>query len=210
MIRVALLCLLPGCAVGVGSAYVGQWGAHTDIDLQACRVDANNVCTDSKQITTTTPAKKFWGVNITYPAVGASSVSQGGMTTTRVRLDPSLEVLEGAGRFALGLRTGAILDVSNTKRDKSMAGILPVDVLGHLSLTDRIGIYGGVGYTPYARVNGETSMVGARGIGGVQFGLGRDFNEHYTVLTIEADSTWIDLDHPYHSTGLTGNFGIFF
>ena len=147
MIRLALLCVLPSCAVGVGSAYVGQWRPHTDVDLQACRVGANNVCTETKQVTTTTPAKRFWGVNMTYPAVGASTVSQDGMTATRLRLDPSLEVLEGAGRFALGLRTGVVLDLG-TSKNQSAAGFMPVDVLGHLSLTDRIGIYGGVGYTP--------------------------------------------------------------
>jgi hypothetical protein len=210
MIRwLAILCLLPACAFGVGSAYVGQWRPHTDVELQACRVDASGGCSETKTITTFTPAKKFWGVNVTWPGPGASMVTQGGMTEARLRLAPSLEVLEGAGRFAVGLRSGAILDIENHAKGE-VAGILPVDVLGHLSLGDRIGIYGGVGYTPYARVHDETSMVGARALGGVQFVLQRDFLERYIVLTVEADTTWVDFDHPYHSTGLTSNLGFFF
>jgi hypothetical protein len=200
---VTAVALLGGCSIGVGSAFVGQWRPYDRVDFDACLVDAAGRCTERKQVTTHVPERKFWGVIVAYPAAGIAEVSQGGARTRRMRYAPSLEVMTGSGRVALGARVGAQLEVDG-------ASAMPIVALAHLSLAPRLSVHAGGGYVPYARLRGESAFVGAQGIAGFQLALSRVRSENYIVATVEADETWIGFAQRYRSTGLTAHLGIFF
>jgi len=194
---------LSGCSFGAGSAFVGQWRPHEQIDFDACLVDDAGRCTARKQVTSQVPGRRFWGVITTVTAVGAASVSQADTTTTRARLTPSLEIMKGNGPLAVGVRGSVQLDLK-------AAGAVPLVVLGHLSLTDRLSVHLGGGYVPFARQAGENAFVGVQGLAGLQLALSRTHSENYIIMTLEADTTWIAFDQRYRSNGVTGHLGVFF
>lgn len=199
--RSLALVALTGCSFGVGSPYVGKWRPHRHVDVEACLVDDTGACTDHKQIITETPPKHFWGAILQFPGLGAASVTRAGDTTAEVRAEPSLELLSGFGRFGWGVRAGAIIDGN--------AIATPVTAIGHFSATDRVGLYAGAGFSPWARLAldhmpVETSHLGARVLVGAQLALTR-----ILILSVEADSLWIGFDGGYHSLGLTGHIGVF-
>lgn len=204
--RALLLAVLlgcTGCSVGVGSAYVGQWRAHDEVEYRACLEDAAGKCVAEKESVKHVPERSYYGVIIPYPALGAARVTHDGDTRTRFRMEPSLEVLRGKGRAAYGVRTGAVLDI----RD---AIFVPVMLLGHYSLHERFSVHAGLGGVPYARRGKEEAFLGGRGLLGFQWALGRVRSETYWVFSAEADTTLINFDAPYRATGLTGHLGIFF
>jgi len=192
-----------GCSFGVGSAFVGQWRPHDRVDVDACLMDEAGQCAERKQVTTHVPERAFWGVLVAYPAVGIARVSRGDGDTTKARLAPSLEVMTGKGRYAVGARVAAQIELD-------AARATPIAVLGHLSLTERLSVHAGAGYLPYARLHGESAFVGAEALGGFQLALSRTRSETYLVATVEGDVTWIGFDQPYRAIGLTGHLGIFF
>jgi hypothetical protein len=195
--------LLGGCSFGLGSAFVGQWRPRDRVDFDACLLDGADRCAKHKQVTTHVPGREFWGVLIAYPAAGFAVVSQGGARATRARLAPSLEVMAGTGRFAAGARVAAQIEFDGARA-------MPIVALAHLSLAERLSVYGGGGYLPYARLHGESAFVGAQGIAGVQLALSRTRAETYIVASVEADATWIAFAEHYRSNGVTGHLGIFF
>jgi len=208
VVAVVALGQLAGCAIGAGSAYVGQWRPRTEVAIDACLVDEAGRCTDHKQVIETIPARRFWGVLIAFPALGGASVSHAGEHHTRLRFEPSLEILRGHGRFAWGVRGSFV-------GDDAGAFAFPVTGLGHLSLTPRLGVYGGVGYSPFARLvernrPGEITLIGGRALVGLQLAFSRAHSENFMVLSLEADTLLLGFDDPYRSTGVTGHLGLFF
>jgi hypothetical protein len=195
--------LLGGCSAGFGSAFVGQWRPYDRVDADACLVDDAGRCAEHKLITTHVPERAFWGVIVAYPAAGVAAISQGATRATRFRLAPSLEVLGGSGRFAVGARVGAQVESEGARA-------MPVVALAHLSLTERLSVHAGGGYVPYARLHGESAFVGAQGLVGIQLALSRARSENYIVATVEADTTWIGFAQAYRANGVTGHLGIFF
>jgi hypothetical protein len=209
-LALAAVALASGCALGAGSAYVGQWRPRTKIALSACRVDDAGRCVEHHEVIEPVPARTFWGVLATFPVFGMTQTSQGGVPDTRLRLESTLEVMKGYGRFAVGVRTGVQGDLAGTGKDGRFDTTVPVAVLGHLSILDRLAVYAGGGYVPWAQVDHVRSHVGATGIAGLQYAAHRDLEERYVILSLEANTTWVDLPHPYRSTALTGTVGIFF
>lgn len=192
-----------GCSFGAGSAFVGQWRPHDRVDVDACLMDEAGQCAERKQITTHVPERAFWGVLIAYPAAGLARISHGDGGATKARLAPSLEVMAGKGRFAAGARVGAQIELDGARA-------MPIALLGHLSLTERLSVHAGAGYLPYARLHGESAFVGAEALGGFQLAFSRTRSETYLVATVEGDVTWIGFAEPYRAVGVTGHLGIFF
>lgn len=202
--------LVSGCAVGMGSAYVGQWRPHEQVTMRACRVDAAGRCAEHEELVEAVPGRTFWGVLATFPAVGVTRTSQAGVPDTRLRLESTLEVMKGYGGFAVGVRTGVQADLAGTGKDGRFDTTVPLAVLGHLSIADRLAVYAGGGYVPWAQVDHVQSHVGATGIAGLQYAIHRDLQERYVILSLEANTTWVELPHPYRTTALTGTVGLFF
>lgn len=198
----AIACAVAGCGLGVGSAFVGQWHPHDRVAYNACLVDDAGACIDRKQVMTRVPGREFWGALVAFPSMGGASVTHDGVTTARFRLEPSLEVLRGSGRLALGLRTGVMIDADGATALNAMA-------IGHISMTERLSLHLGAGFVPYAETAEESAMIGARGLVGLQLALSRTQGRTHFVLTVEADTTWIDLATSYRSTGVTGYLGLF-
>jgi hypothetical protein len=203
VIVLAALAPLGGCGLGFGSAFVGQWRPRDQVEFDACLVDDSDRCVEQKEVVTPVPARRFWGAIITYPALGAALVTEGGVRRTRLRLTPSLELMRGWGAYALGVRAGVQLD-------RSAAGAVPVVVLAHVSMTERLSVHVGGGSVPYARLHGERAHVGAQGLAGAQLALSRAEAENYVVITVEADTTWVGFAESYRSNGLSAHLGIFF
>jgi hypothetical protein len=205
MIRVTVIALALsglGCSMGFGSAYVGQWRAHDDVEYRACLEDDTGKCIAEKERVQHVPERSYSGAILAYPAMGVSWVTREGATTPRWRVEPSLEILHGRGRAAYGVRVGALFESHE-------AISIPAMLVGHFSLTEWLGVYGGLGYLPYARLQKEQSTVGARGLLGFQFVLAR-VGETYWVISAEADTLFIAFDQPYRSTGFTTHLGVFF
>ncbi len=206
MSRCVLLLALAsaGCtSLGFGSAYVGQWRARDEVALRACREDESGRCMEHKEIVRHVPERSFGGVIFPYAAMGASFVTHEGRTIPRFRIEPSLEILRGRGRFAWGVRSGLVVDVRG-------AASVPAMAVVHYSLLERIGVYGAAGVVPYARRASETALLGGRGLLGLQWAISRPDLETYWVLTVEADTQWLQFADPYRSTGITGHIGVFF
>ncbi len=194
---------LLGCSVGVGGAYVGKYRAHDAVQYEACLEDAAGRCADTRVSTRHVPARSFTGAVLAFPALGAAVVTHDGDTSARFRVDGSLEVLAGKGRFAVGGRTDVLFD------DQGAVSV-PVTIVGHASLLERLSVHAGVGYVPYSNLAGEISLVGARALAGVQIGLIRASQTSYVVLTVETDLTWVDFTTSYLSNGYTTHLGFFF
>jgi hypothetical protein len=200
---VVALASLAGCGVGGGGAFVGRWRPYDRVDYDACLVDDAGRCGEHRQVVTHVPARKVRGAIVTFPAAGVAVATRDGTTTTRARFEPSLEVLQGVGRVAVSVRVSGLFDLNG-------ASSVPVIALGHLSLTERLSVHAGGGYVPYARSAGETSLVGGRALVGLQLALSRAVSVNYVVLSVDADETWIDFDHPYRAMGFTGHLGVYF
>lgn len=226
MIRIAVAVVaLAGCSIGAGSAYVGQWRPREEIAAEVCRVEdappgtvidaplasGEPRCRETKRVVHEVPGRRYWGAILAFPALGAARVGYRGDTTTEVRVEPSFELLRGRGRWAYGVRASAVLD-GRTQDDgeAGIAGALAITGVGHLSLTEELGVYGGVGYTPYAAVLGERTALGARALAGVQLALQKTQGETFILINLELDRMYLELDDRYRSTGFTGNFGLFF
>ena len=200
---IAMTPALAGCSFGVGSAFVGQWRARNRVDFEACLEDEAGRCVEKKEVVTRVPARSYWGLILTYPAMGAAFTSQSGRASTRLRGEASAESIMGTGRWELGARGSAIYDLKG-------AFSTPLTGIGHYNLSERLSIYGGAGYSPFSQLAGERAFVGARGLAGMQLALSRARSENYVVVTLEADTHWLKFSNPYRSTGLTGSIGVFF
>jgi hypothetical protein len=223
---VIALVTLAGCSFGAGSAYVGQWKPRQHVEFEACLVDdqaelevataGEPRCHDEKQVISERPGRRFWGVILPFPALGMSRVDYAGMTRSHLRAEPSLEVLKGKGRFAVGVRGGALFDAGTGGEDdpdKLSSTSLSLAAIGHASLLDDLGVYGGVGYVTggvQTQATTERAALGGRVLGGLRLALSKTHSETFIVLSVEIDRVYLRLDDAYQSTGLTGHLGIFF
>jgi len=208
----SILALIPlaGCAVGAGSAYVGQWRPHDEVAFEACLVDDQGKCLERKEVVEHVPGRRFWGVLIAFPAVGAAGVTHAGDSQTVFRVEPSLEILRGSGRWAVGIRGGPVIDSGVGMDAKGGAVSVPLTAIGRLSVLDQVSVYAGLGFSPFARLAGETAFSAERALAGLQLALSKTHSENFIILSVEVDQVRIQFDDPYRSTGVTGNIGLFF
>lgn len=192
-----------GCSLGFGSAYVGQWRARDEVVFRACRENESGRCLEEKEYVRHVPARSFNGVLMPYAAMGASWVTHEGRTTPRFRFESSFEYLQGRGPLAWGVRVGGVFDSPRTV-------LVPAMLVGHYSLTERLGLYAAGGVIPFSRSGRETGSIGGRGLLGVQWALARVYTETYWVLSFEADTLWVKFAEAYRSTGITGHIGVYF
>jgi hypothetical protein len=208
ILHLALLALLAagasGCGTAWGSAYVGQWRAQKKIDYVYCLEDERGNCTPPTVVSHEVPARRFFGVDIAYPAIGAAYTQHGDESRVKLRFEPSLEVLKGKGNWAFGVRAGALLELG----DHSF-GAVSVNGLVHRGISERYAIYAGAGYLPYVQVKEgkdampETSYVGFRGLAGAHVVLRKSISEFRIFLAVEGDVTYTLLDDDdYRSVGL--------
>jgi hypothetical protein len=206
MTRLLALVPLAGCAVGAGSAYVGQWSPREEVEFEACLVDEAGRCVDRKQVIQEVPGRRFWGVIIALPAIGGSSVAQNDTTTSALRVEPSFELLRGSGRWAYGLRASPVID----NADKTVITAAMLTGIGRISVLPRLNLYGGIGFAPYAAGRGQHAFTSERALVGAQLALSKTHAENFIILSVEADTMFIQFDDPYRSSGLTGSIGLFF
>lgn len=221
LVFVLSVSLLSGCAIGFGSARVGQWNPHRQVDFEACLVDSAPAglaatagpprCKDRKQVVSEVPGRRFWGLFLQFPTIGYSRVSHQGESFSATRAVMTLEWLRGVGRWAVGVRGGLLVD-SGAKRGDERLGMSAAELtaLGHLSLVDRLSVYAGLGVLPYAVSRSESTFLGARGVAGVQLALSKTHSENSIMLTFELDRTYLKFEQTYQSTGVTGNLGLSF
>lgn len=226
MRRAAVLAgcaLATGCTFGAGSARVGQWVARREPAIEACL--ASNLaavqtpttvgglrapCAERKQVVRERPARRFWGVITQAPTIGYASARLGEERFRAFRFAASLEFLRGRGRWAYGLRGGLLADRSTATDGR---GFLGYDALamGHLAVTERLSLYAGLGYLPYAKVDEQTTSLGGRGLLGLQLPLNKTHSDNSIVLTLELDHVRLaDLPSSYRSFGGVATLGIFF
>jgi len=195
-----------GCAIGWGSAFVGEWRARKEIDYRACLEDDRGQCIQRRETTKHLPARAFTGAVLGFPmTMGGAIVRQGGVTSTKLRLEPTLEILRGRGPWALGVRVGAALDIDNPP-----VAMFPVTLHGHYAFTENFNAYGGAGWVPFSFHKDEQSIIGARALLGARWSFANIFRQTFWNLGFEANTTWVDFDQPYLSTGMTGYVGAFF
>jgi hypothetical protein len=216
-LRMIALAPLAACSIGAGSAYVGQWRPHEQVDFEACLQDEAGRCTDTKQVKSHVPGRRYWGVIAMLPgSMGISKATYQGESSTLLRVEPSFEYLRGSGRWAIGARAGLVLesktgegDLPEAERTPDLMSF-PVTAVGRVSLLPRVSAHVGLGYSLYSTRGDEHAFVAGRGLAGVQLALSKTHSESYIILTIEVDRMFIRLDEPYRSTGITGNLGLFF
>jgi hypothetical protein len=221
MRALVMLAVISGCSFGVGSSYVGQWNPRKQVEFEACLVedapDANApaksaTCKDKKQVVKEVPGRKYWGVILPILQLGGARVDFAGKQETVFRIQPAIEYMQGRGRWALGVRTGVLVDSAAQEADGTarVASAMTVALIGHVSIFDQMSLYGGVGYLPYGGTQGERTSVGVQGLGGFQYALNKTHSETFIVFSFEVDQTYLQLDTTYRSMGFTGHFGIFF
>lgn len=218
-LRLLVLALAPlaGCSIGFGSAYVGQWRPREHVEFEACLQDEAGRCLDTKRVTRRVPGRRYWGLIAMLPgSMGPSMVTHRGEASTQLRVEPSLEYLRGRGRWAIGVRAGAVVegktgeaDLPEDQRDPGLASF-PVTAVGRVSLLPRLSVHLGLGYSPYSVRGDDRTFVAGRGLAGLQLALSKTHSESFIVLTVEVDRMLVRFDEPYRSTGITGNLGLFF
>lgn len=206
------LAALAGCNLGFGSAYVGQWRAHQEVEFEVCLEDEQGRCVETRSVVTEHPAREFWGVAMTFPSIGGSRTFASGLTYDAFRLEGSLEILRGQGRYAYGVRSSVIADLGETT---SVA--LPITAMGHVGLSERFSAYAGLGWSPHTRIESTdrviegTSRSVVRALGGLQIVINRTHGESRFFSAFEIDhmrSTFGDLE--YRSLGLMSHLGVSF
>jgi hypothetical protein len=209
------MCLsLGACSFGFGSSYVGQWRERNDVDYEICIEDQAGRCTAEKTITTHRPARRYWGFQMLFPALGIAQGSFGDKDDTAVRFELGAEYLRGRGNHAFGLRVGEVLDAAGAYWFDSPM----VTAMGHLGLSDRFSAYAGLGGSPYARLSldlpgtdeqkVESSYVAGRGLAGLQMVIAGNDETRFT-LALEADTLMSRFDGTaFRSSSLTFQLGL--
>lgn len=204
--RIALALLAcTGCGIGAGSAFVGQWRPRTDHAYVACLEDEQGRCVDQKTVDVQVPARRFFGYMVMV-STGAAIVDKSDRSDTRLRIEMLNEFVRGHGRLAWGVRASALIDIGQHASVNLMG-------LGYYSLTERLTLRAGLGYSPFTRTEGEMSedaFLGGRALAGMQFALSRVQSENFIILSLDVDRMYIAFDDPVAVTGIVGNLGIFF
>jgi hypothetical protein len=210
-----LMCLALGaCSFGFGSSYVGQWRERNEVDYEICIEDQAGRCTAEKTITTHRPARRYWGFQMLFPALGIAQGSFGDKDDTAVRFELGAEYLRGRGNHAFGLRVGEVLDAAGAYWFDSPM----VTAMGHLGLSDRFSAYAGLGGSPYARLSldlpgtdeqkVESSYFAGRGLAGLQMVIAGNEETRFT-LALEADTLMSRFDGTaFRSSSLTFQLGL--
>jgi hypothetical protein len=212
-----LVTLVSACSFGAGSAYVGQWRARDQVELDACLEDDAGRCTERRRVVNHLAARRFWGLHLALPAVGASFASIAGQPQTKFRMELSGEFLKGKGNLALGGRISGVFEPG----DRSLVSAPMLTAMGHLGLAPRFAVYGGLGMSPYTRLQtyvGDVpqgpalvSHLAFRALAGAQVVLAQTHGETYVSLSLEADRLQVDFDEiDYSSWGLVSHLGVFF
>lgn len=213
----ALALAATGCSFGAGSTYVGEWRARKVVDYQVCVEDALGRCTETREVVTEHAARRFWGVHMNVFALGPSVTSDERGSASSFRGESSIEYLRGRGRVAWGLRASFLFDAAE---DRTLVST-PFTGLGHLSISERLSVYGGLGLSPYnqlqtgstdatVRVSGSTALMG-RAVAGAHVVLYKTHGSTRTVLALEADTLIGRIDGAgYRTSALTSSLGFFF
>ena len=130
-----------GCSLGAGSTYVGEWPARKVVDYRVCVEDALGRCTETREVVTEHAERRFWGVHLNLFALGPSSTSDERGSTSSFRGESSFEYLRGRGRVAWGVHASFLFDVADGRTLVST----PFTGLGHLSISERLSVFGGLG-----------------------------------------------------------------
>lgn len=206
-----------GCSLGAGSAYVGEWRPRAVVDYQVCVEDALGRCAETREVVTEHAARRFWGIHMNLFALGPSMTADERGTTSSFRGESSLEYLRGRGRVAWGIRASFLFDAADGRTLVST----PFTGLGHLSISERLSVYGGLGLSPYNQLQtgstdttvmlgGSTALMG-RAVAGAHVVLYKTHGSTRTVLSFEADTLIGRIDGAgYRTSALTSSLGFFF
>jgi hypothetical protein len=210
----ALAAALGGCSFGFGSSYVGQWRERNQVDYEVCIEDQAGRCTAQKTITTHRPARRYWGFQMLFPALGVAQGSFGDKDDTGVRFELGAEYLRGRGDLAFGVRAGEILEAAGAYWFDSPM----VTAMGHLGLSDRFSAYGGLGGSPYARLSldlpgtdeqkVDSAYLAGRALAGLEMVIAGNEETRFT-LALEGDTVMSRFDGTaFRSSSLTFQFGL--
>lgn len=145
------LAMASGCAFSTASSMIGSSRAQRRIDTEVCIEETPGRCTRTVKVARDVPARRFGGGYASFFNPAYAHLGRDRGDRHRFGADNYVEYLRGRGGWALGLRVGAMFVLGAGGGTFS----LPVTVVGHWGVP-AISVYGGVGYTPYAR---DTSTV---------------------------------------------------
>lgn len=211
MKRLALIAALSGCTVGAGSSYIGQWRPRTAPKFVACLEDESGKCTQEKRVDEHVPERTFWGYMVVFPSVGVAITERDGETGVHARFELANELVRGRGKFAWGVRASVLLDVSSSIGFNGTGTV-------YYSLTERLALRAGLGFSPYTVEAGamsagevqERAFVAGRALAGMQLAFAKTRSEGFLVLSVDVDRMYVAFDDPLQVTGIVGNIGIFF
>jgi hypothetical protein len=196
LVIAAVVALASGCGFGIGSTYVGQWRARSEVEYAVCVEDETGECVERAEVVSEVPARRFWGTEIVPLALGVGSISGAGAADTTFAVGASFEYLRGRGGHAFGIRAGFQHGLGG---GRSLTAV-PLAAVGHLGLSDRFATYAGLGLSPFNVLTtspGEddavsaTSHRGLYGVTGLQTVLVRN-EETRTILALEGAALRID------------------
>lgn len=209
-----IAALLAGCTFGFGSPYVGQYREREAVEFEVCVEDAAGGCAETSAVTRHEPARRFWGVSMSYPMLGVAYPTIEGVSQTAVRLELGAEYLRGRGRFAWGIRQSAVIDLGT---DSFVTA--PLMLMGHVGLSERFAAYAGAGaswYNLYSRDDGNEmttdfrSHLGGRVLAGLQIVGSRSQRNSRILYSFEADAAAASISElSYRSMGFTLSIGLF-
>lgn len=218
LVGIAVGLMGTGCTIGFGSSYVGQWRAHDKLEFEVCIERPDGTCEANEPVMRHVPARRYWGVSVLIPAFGPSFISVGDNDGTVIRGGALFEVLKGNGRYALGIRSGLLITNGAEENDTTLLTSIPVTGIGHIGLSERFSVYGGLGYIPYADLHyvpasgaaatDQTSSLGGQLLVGMNIVNSRSLSEFRTLWTLEIERTWVHFDKlDHHATSIVAAFG---
>ena len=145
-IAVALACTA-GCAITSNTMLVGSERARRDVDTIVCVEVSPGVCARTALVGRQTPDRSFGGGGVVVP-IGYAHV-RGSTEPHQLLGGVHAEYLRGRGGLAIGARAG----VNGITGDHDRLWSLPVTLLGYWGVPG-FSVFGGGGYTPYARATG--------------------------------------------------------
>ena len=140
------LVALAGCTVGAGTSTVGIWRPKRVVDTEVCIQETPDRCTRTTEIARDLPARSFGGGLFSWFNPGYMHLDGTTRGADRVALDSHYEYLRGRAGFAVGVRLAANIAFGSD----SLMFSYPITAVAHWGF-ERFSLYGGPGYTPYAR-----------------------------------------------------------
>lgn len=151
--RVLLLLVVGGCALGGGTTTVGIWKPKHVVDTSV-EIAEPDRAPRTVEVARDYPERSFGGALVTMFNPGVLHV--GGMpnATNLMAFSNNLEYLRGRGGFALGLRVGGDFNIGL----HDLVLDVPVNLLAHAG-DDNWSLYGGPGFTWMEHEHSVGSMV---------------------------------------------------